>query len=216
MAVTLNDELYMMGNPKYMGEKFESSDPNPAYINTMSKIMDGVKYGNIEGQIVQIINTRGELYSWGFNGFSNTIGGEDSSFHLARPAKIMDNVVYARRQMALDSNNTLYMWGEIQSVQDEIYEQGYRGGALGPSLKNFGKRPARVLENIVSISHGNMCYAIDKNGNVYGIGSNQYGLSGTNINTIWKEVAEEYYHDVFIHIDNEIRSMEKLFNINDL
>lgn len=218
MALTMDNEVYMMGDPQYMSEVYQSGDNT--YIGEMVQIIDGVVSINNKYQTPQIINVDGKLYTWGYNGNDNKLGTGSDEFYVSNLQSIMDNVLESEAQMLLTKENELYVWGMLYSGYDFLGDSGYFGGCMGDIITEFSSTPDKLLEGIQSISAGEASFAIDDKGNVWAYGNNAYGMLGNGTSTVWDydmiDDGEYEMASYFISQDNEGREPKISFNLNDL
>lgn len=142
--------------------------------STPIKIMDDVAAVSCGTQFGAIIKADGSLWMWGRNG-DGQLGTGDTAGTL-EPVKVMENVdavscggTYGNNfTAALQTDGSLWMWGFNE------------GGQLGIGTRTSSVRPVKVMEDVVSVSCGELhTVAVKKDGTVWAWGGNLYGQLGT-------------------------------------
>lgn len=155
------------------------AESTPSQVENLPKIEDKIVQLAATDNLSAILYSNGEVYTWGtfrcnegILGFSKTCQYQETPTKQKGLKNIVQLAAGKDHMLALDSKGIVYAWGNGQQFQlgRKILER-HRFAALEP--QQFG------LYNIKYISSGDFhCFAIDKDGQVYTWGLNQYGQCG--------------------------------------
>lgn len=131
-----------------------------AYYQTVPiKIMEDIKYVNTNSSTTYAIDKNGTLWGWG-SGVSHLESPDGLHYRIA------ENVVSASDNMFMTEDGTLWSfgsntWGELGIGSTETY-----------SKKGNKSAPVKVMSNVTSFIGGSTCFAVDKDGVLWGWGKN--------------------------------------------
>ncbi|MCL2518166.1 MAG: hypothetical protein FWF15_06340 [Oscillospiraceae bacterium] len=129
---------------------------------------------------VYTLNTSGEVYGWGANGYEGRLGAMGDIYWIDEPIFIAADIKkILHGQMFITNENTLLVWGTIYWAYDSRTTQGQVGAGITDELIVYGKTPVEILNNI-AIADGRRFHfiAVNNDGIVYTWGNNFYGQLG--------------------------------------
>ena len=157
----------------------------PSELNSESYIFKEINIDNIidiasASQQVYLLNTDGEVYGWGANGFDGKLGARPEEFWVYEPVFIMSGIKkIINGRMFIKNDGALLTWGTVASTEDYRGPQGELGGGVRGDLIVYGASPVSILDNIIMADGRNFHFvAVDNNGIVYTWGENFYGQLG--------------------------------------
>ena len=197
------NRLYGMGNVAYLG--INDTERNK-YVSTPQFILNKVRDVAACSQTIYALRQNSELYGWGVNGFwafdgsGGYIGNGSEESWIYSPVLITKKVkrIFSG-YMFIKNDNSLWICGSIPGTFDyrtTVNGQGqYTGGSIMDSaMITYGNRPFKILNNAIFASgSGFHSMAIDKNGNLYTWGNNQFGQLGNGTSAVY-EIA---YANIF-------------------
>ncbi|MCL1995475.1 MAG: hypothetical protein FWG63_04630 [Defluviitaleaceae bacterium] len=137
-------------------------------------IMNNIVAVSVGGWHTMAIDSNGTLWGWG-NNIGSILGDGTNFFGTSNPVSspivIRENIVAVSASspytMAIDTNGTLWGWGNNQF------------GRLGDGTTAHRSAPVQIRENIAAIHTGGLhTMAVDNNGVLWAWGRNQYGQLG--------------------------------------
>ncbi|KAI8873104.1 RCC1/BLIP-II [Ramicandelaber brevisporus] len=182
LALTANGVIWSWGcnDQKALGREGEEMIPAP-----ITSGLDGVKIVKAYcGDSISVaLSDEGKVYTWGTYRSSEGILGFDAENEIQAIPTIVQDLIFQQvvdvavgtdHVLALTSKGEVYGWGNGQNYQI--------GRRIVERRKINGTRPERLaLREIVKIGAGAYhSFAIDKSGNVYAWGLNNYGQCGVS------------------------------------
>ena len=184
MFLTEDNDLYFTGHYYYtlpnMNMNIRKYYPEKVQSNVLAQIKDKIDYVEYLGKstgggVTYIVTTDGELYT--IAGDSNLSGNgkvtaDFEKLELYSGAKIKDIETYNNLTLAVTQNGEVYGWGyNTHGILGDEYE-----------VNKIYKTPVKLNlpSTIKKVEMGDgFAIFITTNGDVYGIGKNEYGQLGT-------------------------------------
>jgi len=188
-------KLAALDNPALYSEIFFPGIDNVAQVSTEysvvlkndgtvwsynEKLADGVKQIAVGDHALFLLKNDGSLWSKGFGGTAPAVNpalGRDQGRNSGALGKVMDNVAYAADGIAIQTDGSLWSWGEQWTV----------GNGAGQASAS----PVRLLNNAVGAwSNGNQRFALTADGSLYswGLGSGwALGYEKPDSTDVWIE-----------------------------
>ena len=193
-----NNRMYGMGTASLLGLNRRDSNTR---ISSPLLILTDIKDIAASGQSIYALGNDSRLLGWGSNGNEGRVGHGGRDFSVYSPVLISDDVkMVFSGYMYIKNDNSLWTWGRMYNhinTRATINGQGRStGGELGDEIAVYGNRPRKIMDNIV-LACGNLFnrMAVDKDGNLFTWGSNQFGQLGNGTAGIMDIVTYmESYH----------------------
>lgn len=220
MALTMDNDLYMWGEPRYLGPKYDNGDPNAKMILKPVKMMSDV--ASISGiqQSPLVVTTDGKLYGWGFDGYSGKLA--TTEFFTAEPKLLAEDVSKAisgiNTNFFIKTDGSLWGLGALESsytAYNNISSIG--GGLVDKDIIKYGKKPIKIMDNVVDASACRHVLAIDQSTQLWSWGENNHGKLGNGKESIYdyKVVDDGEYmmNEYFLKTNNEKSKPGKVLSL---
>jgi len=195
--ITENGELYVSGRSNY--GQLGTGDKNNVLTATKLPALDGIKIKNLVSVSVgtgsspyvstYILTESGEVYVCGYNNYGQLGTGDTTEVLTATKIDELDGIKIIDVQAS--TYNSYYL-----TEDGEVYGSGYNYyGQLGTGDATNSHIPIKIagldgieIERI--IAKGSCLWCIDKDGQVYVTGKNDYGQLGANTSSKQKSIIK--------------------------
>jgi len=182
------NRLYGIGNVSYLG--INDTERNKS-VSTPQFIMDNIIDISACRQTIYALDNNSQLFGWGVHGFrafdgtGGYLGNDSNESWIYSPVLITDDVkkIFSG-YMFLKNDDSLWINGSISGAfyyRTTTDGQGqYTGGEIMDStMIVYGNVPFFLMDNaLLASGSGFHNMAVDKNGNLYTWGNNQFGELG--------------------------------------
>lgn len=222
MILTTNNELYMFGNPRYLGSQYQKLDANTNTVKKPVKIRSDVASIVGTSQTPMFITTSGELYGWGFNAYSGRLGLNSKEFLITDPTLIAENVLKAVAgfdvNFFITTDHKLMGMGTLEDSCNMYIGNAIRGGSmLEKTIVKYDSSPVLIQENILDISADAHILAIDKDQKLWVWGNNENGKLGNGTTSVYdyKTVGsdDESYDEFYLKTDKHLNKPTLSFSL---